>query len=41
MTFTKFKSIFNKIGIIASLLALTGVCVLLWRSFLASGYDAY
>ena len=41
MTFTKFKSIFNKIGIIASLLVLTGVCVLLWRTFFASGYGSY
>ncbi|MCT1901098.1 alpha/beta hydrolase [Oceanobacillus sojae] len=41
MTITKFKSIFNKIGTIASLLVLTGTFVLLWRSFSASGYGTY
>ncbi|GEN85265.1 alpha/beta hydrolase [Oceanobacillus sojae] len=41
MTFTKSKSISNKIGIIASLLVLTGTFILLWRSFSASGYGTY
>ncbi|GGP10683.1 alpha/beta hydrolase fold domain-containing protein [Oceanobacillus neutriphilus] len=41
MTLTKFKSIFNKISILASLLVLTGTIVLLWRSFSASGYGTY
>ncbi|WP_040981223.1 alpha/beta hydrolase [Oceanobacillus jeddahense] len=41
MTSTKFKSILKITGIIASLLVLTGVLVLLWRSFFASGYGTY
>ncbi|MFD1067829.1 alpha/beta hydrolase fold domain-containing protein [Oceanobacillus locisalsi] len=41
MAFTKFKFILTKLGIIASLLVLTGAFVLLWRSFFSSGYGTY